>query len=411
MKLSKLGTFFLIAVALVVGGVVFHNCARAKFINPDVRHSAFALGLCRPCSDESGSGVTCRSDQVSSFNACLFESCNPGFELKGARCVPVVCVAGAIADCAIEHGEGRMTCLESGNVYGACTPISCDSGFEIQNNLCVATVSPPSDPEDPPSETPICTPNSHRDCSNESTYGSETCNESGSEYAACVLAECKPGYHKDESNICVANLCDPNTLTPCTMGAGSGFKMCNSIGSSWGVCELNGCQSGYLLKNGVCVVQVCTPGEESVCEFHNGSGLKTCNSEGLDYGACVLYGCQHGYGAENGRCIEHICTPSSQATCQGESGSGQKYCYENGKGFGPCTLRTCDPGFKLKNGQCVVEAHCDAGETLACTEQNGSGLRTCNTSSNRLGPCVVNQCNAGYELVNQGGSSACKKTK
>jgi len=396
---SRMGLLISLIFMVSIAFGIFQNCARAKFVDPDTNHSSFALGLCAHCGDDSGRGVNCRSNTNSAFSACVYESCNPGFLLQNRQCVPVVCTPGSIANCAVEHGEGRMACLGDQNRYGACEAISCAPGFILENNSCVAVASL------------ACQPGSHRDCSTESTLGVETCNDAGSGYGACQFDDCKAGFNKDNGDTCVPNLCEPNTMTPCTVGAGVGFKSCNSIGSSWGACELNGCQPGYILKDGVCTIQVCQPGEESVCEFHNGSGVKTCNSEGTDYGACVLRGCQHGYGVENGKCLEHTCVPSSQATCQGESGSGIKYCYQNGRGFGPCTLTACDPGFKLKNGQCVINESCEAGETLVCSEQNGSGLRTCNTNSNRFGPCELNDCNPEYELVQQGGSKACKKTK
>lgn len=398
MQKSRMG---LLIVLLVIGGAsatIFQNCAKAKFNDPDPVHSAFAKGLCRQCGNASGRGVECRKDLNSNFEGCVFESCISGFQLESKSCVSVVCTAGAIADCAVENGEGRKICNGDGKGYSACVAFSCNPGFELQDGLCVAV------PE------MVCDPGSHRDCSSVSAEGVETCNAEGSGYGACQYGDCKAGYHKDDGGQCVANLCEPNTITPCSEGVATGFKECNSIGSEWGACELNGCQPGFILQNGVCVVQVCTPGEQYVCEVHKGTGSKTCNSQGTDYSECVMEGCEHGYGAENGKCVEHKCTPTSQETCTGESGSGVKYCYENGMGYGVCKLTSCDPGFKLKNGQCVTDDSCDAGETLACTETNGSGLRSCNTNSNRWGPCVINQCNTGYVLVNQGGSSACKKS-
>jgi hypothetical protein len=399
MKISKVTGVLVLILATTVA--VFQNCAKGKFVDPDTVHSAFATGLCRHCSDESGHGITCRPDQNAVFASCVYETCNPGFQLQtqNHQCVPVACTAGSIANCEIAHGEGRMVCNEGASGYGACVAISCEAGFQLAGNQCDAIPAP------------ACTAGAHRDCSNETTIGIETCNDDGSGFGACVLGDCKTGFHKDDADQCVANLCEPNHITPCTVGAGSGFQECNSIGSAYGACELNGCQSGYQLQNGVCVVQVCVPNQQYDCAFHNGSGVKTCNADGMDYGACVLLGCNHGYGVVNGQCAENVCEPNKASACQGESGTGVMYCYENGRGHGNCNLTSCDPGFKLKNGQCVIEDSCDAGETLACTGQNGTGLRTCNVNANRFGPCVLNQCNAGYELVEQSESKACRKSK
>lgn len=403
-KFTLTGTFLLLATVTVF---IFQNCAKAKFVDPDPVHSAMALGICQRCGDETGRGSQCRASKNDTFSVCLFESCNPGFKIAGVKCIPVVCEAGSIANCAVNHGEGRMTCNANGEGYGTCVAADCENGFSLTGGICVAVVEPE---DNTPVTTPICVAGTHRDCSTESTSGAETCNEQGSGYGTCVLGSCKAGYNNQAGGECVANVCEPSTVTPCSVGAAVGFNTCNSQGAGWGVCEINGCQQGYNLKNGVCEIPVCTPGLESVCEFANGSGVKTCNQDGTDYGSCTLMGCQQGYYQENGQCWENKCTPSSQDTCVGESGAGVRYCYENGRGHGPCQLTSCDPGFKLKNGQCVTEDSCDAGETLACTQQFGTGVRTCNTNSHKLGPCELTACNQGYALVNQNGN-ACKKIK
>jgi hypothetical protein len=398
MKRTKIISI-VIAVGLCLGiGLAFQNCARAKFNNPDPVHSAFAMDLCRYCSNETGNGVQCRPNVNVAFSSCVFESCNSGFQLAGAFCTPVTCSQGSIANCAVSHGEGRMICNENQQGYGSCTAVTCDSGFNLENGNC----------------SPIpaaCEAGSHRDCSTDSTIGIETCNDEGTVYGSCEFGDCKPGFNKDSSESCIPNICEPNTMTPCTVGAGSGFQNCNSHGSAWGSCVLNGCQPGYNLQDGVCVIQLCSPGESSVCEFAHGSGEKICNQNGTDYGACTLVSCEEGFLVVDGKCLEKHCTPAAASSCQGESGSGQKFCYENGQGYGPCDLTTCDPGFKLKGHQCVAENSCDDGETLVCTTQNGSGLRTCNSHDHVIGPCVVDHCNSGFELVTQGGNPACKKIK
>lgn len=414
MKHTLAGGLLTLAVATVV---IFQNCAKAKFNDPNTRYSAMAMGMCQECGDDSGRGLSCRPSKEEPFSQCIFESCNPGFKFEDFKCVPVVCQPGAIANCAVAHGDGRMTCNQNGQGYGACVALDCETGFTLASGACIAVEVPQQTPppvatETPtPAPTPLCVAGTHRDCSTSSTNGTQTCNVEGSGYDACVLGDCKQGYNKEGGGECIANICEPATVTPCTVGAGVGFKTCNSQGAGWGACEINGCQQGYTLINGVCTVQICMPGEESVCEFANGSGTKICNQDGVDYGSCTLIGCQRGYFPENGQCLEQKCTPSSQDTCVGDGGTGVKYCYENGRGHGPCHLNSCDPGFKLKNGQCVTEDSCEAGETLACTQQFGTGVRTCNTSSHKLGPCELNACNPGYQLVSQGGVNACKKIK
>lgn len=392
---------------VIIGGALtaislfffFQNCAKSKFVDPDPRHSVLALGICKVCSDESGTGLNCRENINSAFAGCHYESCNSGYQMNlQNQCVPVVCTPGAIANCAVDHGEGRKTCNENSQGYGACSATDCESGFVLLAGQCIT-------------ETPFCIAESHRDCSTDSTFGVETCNAQGTTYDACVFGDCKPGYNRDGGEACVLNACTPEATTPCTVGAAAGLQTCNSAGSGWSSCEINGCQQGYVLKDGVCVVQICTPGSEYVCEFAHGSGIKICNNDGTDYGQCNLLGCQNGYTLENSQCHEQVCVPSSASSCIGESGTGIKYCYENGLGHKPCELNSCDSGFTLKNGQCVAEDSCDDDETSACTQQFGTGVRECNPNSHKLGPCSLTACNTGYQLVNQGGSNACKKIK
>lgn len=390
MKNYKVLIAILLAAIVVI---VFQNCARSHFNDPDPVYSALVRRQCQVCEDGTGSGLKCADTN----GACVYESCVSGFQLESKACVPVVCEAGTIASCALSHGEGRMTCQPRGDGYATCVAISCDVGFQIQNEACVAVA------------TAVCVPDSHRDCSSASTYGTETCNAQGSGYDSCVLGACKPGYNLDATDICVANVCDSNTVTPCTAGAGVGFQTCNSQGSAWGACSLNGCQPGYNLIQGVCVTRVCAPNEESVCLFDHGTGTKTCNADGTNYGPCSLVSCETGFSVIDGQCIQQKCVPETTTSCQSEGGSGLKYCYQNGQGYGPCEVTTCDPGFKLKNNQCVSENSCETGETFACTGQNGSGFRSCQ-NNHSIGPCMMTRCNANFELVNQGGSPACKAT-
>lgn len=411
-KFNRLNTIVAIAVMMIVGGVVFHNCARAKFFDPDTVHSAFALGYCQHCGDETGLGVQCRPNLNANFGPCIFESCSVGFKLEELKCIQVICENEAVANCPIEHGEGRMVC--SSNAYGACNAISCEGGYELQGNACVAVEVGP---------TAVCEAGSSRDCSTSSTAGTETCNEDGLAYGECVFTECKAGYHNEEvltkasiaivSNLnCIANTCEPNAITPCSEGAGFGFQTCNSIGSSWGNCILNDCQAGYNLIEGVCVVQACTPNSEAVCDINNGTGVKTCNANGTEYGSCQLVGCNNGYSLIEGQCVAHKCTPSSQETCQGDGGSGVHYCYENGNGYGVCQLNSCDEGFNLNSNQCSRKNdYCEPGQTFACAENNGTGTRTCKNHSNTLGSCDLTACNTGYTLkTNPGnGTTSCKK--
>jgi hypothetical protein len=430
-------------------GLLFQNCAEGKFIDPDTRHTAIAMGYCQECKDEAGSGLSCRKDTESAFSSCTYEACNPGLLMQGRSCSLVVCTAGSVANCEVGHGEGRRICNAGGVGYGPCTAIECESGFKLSdNNTCIkvegepdpvdvttttttssTTTTMPGEEESTTTSTssstttsttttttttltptdPICVPGGHRDCSTESTYGSEVCNGNGNAYGICKWGDCKPG-HSQDGGVCVPQSCEPSSVTPCTVGAGYGYKTCNSIGSSWGACELNGCQQGYYLKDGVCTVQACVPGSEAVCEFNHGSGVKICNSQGMDYGACQLLACQTGYLLQDNQCLEQSCQPGSIVACVGESGTGLKHCNSNGMGHGACQLNNCDAGFKLKGAQCVSEDSCEDGETVACTHQNGTGLRTCNTSNHKFGPCFIDACNPGYELVSQNGN-ACKKIK
>jgi hypothetical protein len=255
----------------------------------------------------------------------------------------------------------------------------------------------------------VCAADTHRSCDTESTFGNETCNGGGSGYGPCVVGECKPGFYEDEAGSCQPNACTPNAVVPCSEGAGSGLRTCNSAGSAFGACVLDSCQSGYLLQNSVCVAQVCTPGQETVCEFDHGSGVRVCNAGGMDYGACHLVDCEPGYNVENRSCIQQGCSPGSPIQCHESSGSGVKYCFQNGRGYGSCALDQCDQGFVLKHGLCIDEDSCESGEVVTCRGSNGDGVRTCNNQLKKIGPCIMTKCDSGWDLVDQGSSPACKK--
>jgi hypothetical protein len=243
--------------------------------------------------------------------------------------------------------------------------------------------------------------------------GLKECKENGSGYGQCAWGNCKNGYNKDnDAHECVPNECEPGSVQACTDGYGSGNKTCNSKGSAYGACELDGCQQGYRLDHGVCVAQACVPGSETVCDVENGTGLKVCNQDGTDYGSCNLSGCNKGHSLNNnGKCVAHKCEPASKDVCRGPSGSGLMYCWENGQGHGECELDSCDEGYKLKNKQCVSNDSCDQGETFACAANNGTGLKSCGPNGKISGTCVINACDLGYELTTQGNTAACKKQK
>lgn len=391
MKTSKV-LISILLFAAVAGALVFQNCARSHYNDPDPNYSDLVRRQCQVCDDGTGSGLKCADTN----GACVYESCNSGFQISAKTCVPVLCRAGAVASCVVPHGEGRKTCQSDNNGYDACQAISCEVGFQLQDGACVAVV------------VAVCELGLHRDCSTASTNGTETCNTDGSAYNACVFDSCKPGYNKDHTPECVANVCNPTTITPCTSGVGMGFQTCNSQGSAWGSCELNGCQSGYTLTEGVCVTQICSPNEESVCSFDHGTGTKLCNTDGSSYGACTLVGCNSGYTMINGQCVQQACVPGSSISCHGESGTGLKTCNSDGQAYGSCVIKECDSEFKLYKGQCVSKNLCESDENFSCTGENGSGLRECK-GGHQIGPCVMHHCNDGFELVNQGNSPACKK--
>lgn len=410
-----------IGLILIAGvtALFFQNCAKTKFIDPDIRHSSIALGFCQECSDELGKGLSCRTSEASAFSSCFYESCNVGFRLEDTKCVRVGCTPGTPANCEVAHGQGRMNCTESGEGYTSCIATECEVGYKLADNQCVKVEEPPTEEPPPQEPTPICTPSSTRDCSTESTNGVETCDGDGMSYSACELGDCKPGYHKEE-NSCVANSCEPDSVTPCSVGAGVGYLTCNSAGSGWGSCEINGCEQGYIMQDGVCVVQVCTAGTEYACDFANGTGVKICNESGTDYGTCNLQACDNGYTLVSGQCQAQACQPGSKISCRYECGSGEKTCNLSGMGYGECAIASCDPGFKLKDGQCVDKDSCEVGDTVACSKSHGTGVRTCEAHNhpiffwkkshkNKWGPCKLTDCDDGYWLFSIGDVSACIK--
>jgi hypothetical protein len=410
---TKLNIIMFSLAAMLVGGITFHNCARAKFFDPDATHSAFALGYCQNCGDETGLGIQCRPNLTASFGPCVFESCSVGYKLENMKCIQVVCENEQVASCPIEHGEGRMVC--SNNAYGSCNAISCENGYELQGNVCVASEPPPPG-EDPPVNH-ACDAGEIRDCSSNNRYGNQACAEDRNGWSACVFGDCKPGNHLEEDGgKCVSNTCTPNERLECTEGVGSGFKTCNSIGSAWGSCIIEDCQAGYRPVEGVCVAQTCEPNKAYACSINGGIGERICNAEGTDYGACTFLACEKNYTLIEGVCQKHTCTPTSQEDCSEGAGSGVHYCYENGMGYGVCQINKCADPFVQRGNSCVAQEYCEAGEKFACYDsaKKGSGLRACKDNNNKIGTCELNAqsvCDSGYTLTYNANSSnySCKK--
>jgi hypothetical protein len=168
------------------------------------------------------------------------------------------------------------------------------------------------------------------------------------------------------------------------------------------------CKIGFVSKNGQCVTDSCTLGEIQNCEDLTGTGKKFCTStsEGQIFGSCQMTNCKSGYILQNKVCVKTvrevgICSPNSSVVCSENNGSGIKTCNMAGSGYGSCAINACNAGYTLTNGVCTVTPKfCSPNSSVVCSENNGSGIKTCNMAGSGYGSCAINACNAGYTLTN-----------
>jgi hypothetical protein len=394
--------------------------------------------VCQPgvatqdCSDSvSNREQTCNSNGTG-FGSCTFSSCKAGNILVNGQCVAQVCSPNSTVTCSIVNGSGAKTCNSDGSVYGACTTGSCNSGYYLSGGTCVAQVCNPNTTQAcvfmhaTGSKTcdsqgasygscntgttcesgyhyslgvcvaDTCQPNSISSCSVANGIGSQTCDSQGSAYGSCQVYSCNVGFYQS-GNLCVAQTCTPNSTQSCTNNHLIGNQTCTANGSSFGSCSTGTtCEAGFYYDNGSCVVQTCSPNTSESCSIPNGTGSHTCSSNGSAYGLCQLATCNSGYYLDHGACVAQQCAPNSMQSCVSNHLMGTQSCNSVGSSYGSCTTtNVCESGYFYSNGSCLAQS-CSPNSTISCTENNGLGTKTCSNDGSAYGTCAINSCNSGF---------------
>lgn len=272
-------------------------------------------------------------------------------------------------------------------VPGDCLARSCNAGFNLINGACVAK---------------LCNAGTQISCRTSNGSGVQVCNPDGNGYGSCAENSCNSGFIL-QNGICTSQTCVENATQQCNIMNGVGIQKCvtdlNRV-TSWGACTPSSCNSGYILSGGACVSGVCVPGATKDCSNLNGNGSQTCLSSAV-WGSCQYSSCNSGYNLQGGLCVANLCTPNSTTVaCSENNGLGIRYCNNSGTGYGACYLNLCNSGFYYMNGVCIAQS-CDPGAQQSCVIENGKGAKTCNNQGTGFGACQLTACNLGYKL--QGG--------
>ena len=146
------------------------------------------------------------------------------------------------------------------------------------------------------------------------------------------------------------------------------------------------------------VTPVCSLTQSQSCELNSGYGVQFCSAGGSAL-TCTIESCKPGYTLQNGTCDPISCSPNTTTACTDTNGSGIKTCNTQGTAFGSCILNTCDSGYTLQNGVCVV-ATCTPRAISMCSQNNGAGTHACNDQGTGFGTCNLSSCNPGFNLQN-----------
>lgn len=270
---------------------------------------------------------------------------------------------------------------------------NCSSNFEIQN----------ADSEKNASSLgtilPACSPTQSQACSENHGHGIQYCALDGTP-SLCQIESCDSDYMLNNGQ-CVSKSCTPKTITSCTGKNGTGKKECSSTGEGFGNCNLTACDNGYNLQNGECVSNACAPETKIACSNTAGDGVKTCNAQGTSYGECRLSSCKTGFNLQNGSCVANACSPGQSVSCSGNLGSGTKTCNSSGTGYGACQLTNCNAGYVLQNGSCVAgKTEVKSVSTLSQSTPN-TAASTCNLYSDGSVSC------SGWNVLGGAGVGLC----
>lgn len=178
-------------------------------------------------------------------------------------------------------------------------------------------------------------------------------------------------------------VCAPNSSASCLVTNGSGQKMCNSTGTSYGSCIVKSCNTGYMHISGSCQVNQQAVYEGIVKKAFLDILKRTADTVGLAYYVDLM---------KKGKSETEIRTEiaaSPEALCVNSGGSITS------------SVCACPSGKVLSGGVCKASPTvCTPNSTKTCTVLNGSGTQKCNSAGSAYASCVVTGCNSGYTSLN-----------
>ena len=321
--------------------------------------------------------------------------------------------------CAIPNGNGTKTCNTLGNGFGSCSVAGCGIDFTLNNGLCsnvgIGQYSPDRN-------------SAVFNCTNKPPQSRYTSSGNGSN--SCLWA-CDTGYYRS-GNVCRPVICQPGQDSVCAIPNGNGLKTCDSIGSSFGQCEIAGCGLDFFLNGGTCRgvgTGKYSPAEDKqVFNCSNKPLNSVYTTSGNGSNSCE-WTCNGGFSRVGNTCVAHVCTPGSKKSCNVNNGSGEQLCLASGEGYANCVVQTCDVDHYWNGGTCVqvpVGFYSPAGSlqrtscnnapanTTYTSRGNGANQCTwgCNDGFNQVGnTCVAHVCTPGStrscSLENGQGQQAC----
>lgn len=136
-------------------------------------------------------------------------------------------------------------------------------------------------------ENDICV-NNKRACALANGTAEQTWN--GSSYGVCTIVSCNSGY-RNQANVCVFS------PTSCPIANGNGATQSN------GSCQVVSCNSNYHISGNTCASNV------ELCSVANGAGQRVWN--GASFGSCMVLACNSGYISMGNTCVANTPTGSS----------------------------------------------------------------------------------------------------
>ncbi len=262
--------------------------------------------------------------------------------------------------------------------YGIQCSVTQGSPFVTQSNVGVVVQSAVV--------TPTCTPNTAKQCINNSVYNFDSCGNQGSLYQTC-------GANQACSNgACVNNApsCTQNASQRCLNNSVYNYDSCGNQGSLVQTCGAN-----QACSNGACVNNApnCTQNYQERCLNNSVYNYDSCGNQGS-----LVQTCGANQACQNGTCINNApnCTPNYQQRCNGNSVYNYDSCGNQGT-----LVQTCNGNQTCSGGTCITN-------TPVCTQNsyercNGNSLYwydSCGNQQNLIQYCTNgcngSTCNSGY---------------